>query len=252
MASRRVQSAEVLTRWTHPVLGPVPVLEFIQVAEQTGSSGLLLRWVLGAALDQLRSWRAEGFALDLAVNLSAADVGDPALPDDVLAALAARRLPADALILEITESAFMHEVERATANVERLRVPGVRFSIDDFGTGYSSLAQLRRLPVDELKIDRSFVADAASDPDDAAVVRLIVELGRSLGLRVVAEGVETEASWRLLNELGCDCAQGYLVSRPLPAAEFARRARELNAELPFDPTQTAVIHRLQRPSRSGL
>jgi diguanylate cyclase (GGDEF)-like protein len=250
-SSRRVRSAEVLTRWTHDTFGPIPPLEFVTVAEQTGASRLLSRWVLRTALQQLASWSAEGIDLDLAVNLSATDVVDPTLPDFVISELRAHGVPGSRLLLEITESAFMRDAEVAARHMELLRVAGVRFSIDDFGTGYSSLSQLRRLPVDEIKIDRSFLVDAASDDDRATIVHSIIELGHTMDLEVVAEGVETEAQWRWLASLGCDLAQGYLISRPVGAREFARFIVDTNAALGEDPSDTRLVQVLEQRTLRG-
>jgi EAL domain-containing protein (putative c-di-GMP-specific phosphodiesterase class I) len=175
------------------------------------------------------------------VNLSASDIIDPTLPDYILRELGQHGIAASRLILEITESAFMRDAGTASRHMEYLRVAGVRFSIDDFGTGYSSLSQLQKLPVDELKIDRSFIIAADQDPGNRAVVRTIIDLGHSLGLKIVAEGVETEAHWRWLAESGCDLAQGYLISRPVPAAEFAQLCRDTRARLGEDPTATQFV-----------
>jgi len=158
----------------------------------------------------------------VAVNLSMWDLHDPALPDGVAALLAASGVPADALCLEVTETALMTDVGRATEVLGRLRALGVRVSVDDFGTGYSSLSYLKRLPVDEIKIDRSFVRQLATDRADATLVASIVGLGHGLGLRVVAEGVEDRQSHEMLAAMGCDQAQGYHLSRPLPADEITR------------------------------
>jgi diguanylate cyclase (GGDEF)-like protein len=240
---RRIVSAEVLTRWVHPTFGFVPPPEFVEVAEQTGASGLLSRWVLRRALRELAQWRDIGIEIDIAVNLSAADIVDPTLPDYIISELAQHGIAASRLILEITESAFMRDASAASRHMDHLRVAGVRFSIDDFGTGYSSLSQLQKLPVDELKIDRSFIVAADSDTANRAVVRTIIELGHSLGLKVVAEGVETEAHWRWLADIGCDLAQGYLVSKPVPAREFVELYLETRARLGDDPTATQFIRK---------
>jgi predicted signal transduction protein with EAL and GGDEF domain len=249
-AVRRVRGAEVLARWQHPTLGAIPPDEFLPLAEQTGSGGRLTRRVLAMALDVLVGWRDTAPHLELAVNLTASDIADPALPDFVLEQLRARGLPATRLVLEITESAVMRDADAAARHMEQLRHAGVRFAIDDFGTGFSSLALLNRLPFDELKIDKSFVIGAARDPDAAAIIRATVELARSLELRVVAEGVETEASWAMLAALGCDYAQGYLISRPLPAPDFdglLRRDGPGDAAGSADPGPALSI----TPRRSG-
>jgi diguanylate cyclase (GGDEF)-like protein len=245
MAQRRVQSVEVLARWRHAVLGEVSPAEFVPVAEHIGASGTLTRWVLRTALRQTVEWHRTGRAVDVAVNLSAADVVDPTLPDFVLERLAEHGVPATSLLLEITESAFMRDVEAAERHMDVLRHAGVRFAIDDFGTGYSSLSQLKRLPVDELKIDQSFVRDATGDEDDAAIVRSTIELGHSLGLRVVAEGVETDEQWRFLDRLGCDFAQGFLIARPMTAEQFAAYLDTVNVRLESADSETQMVRALK-------
>jgi len=228
MASRSVRSLEALVRWTHPQLGRVSPAEFVPLAESTGGSRALSNWVLAAAIGQLGEWHAQGLELELAVNLSAADILDPDLSDAVLALLRRQRVEPTTLILEITESAVMRDPQAAARNMQLLRIAGVRFSIDDFGTGHSSLSQLSVLPVDELKIDRSFIAQVGTSA--VTIITSTIELGHSMGLKVVAEGVEDPAAWNLLRRLGCDFAQGYLISPPLPVAEvpeFVRRANQL-------------------------
>ena len=175
------------------------------------------------------------------MNLSAPDIADPELLEFILQSLREVRVPAGSLTLEITESAFMADPQRAIRNMELLYVAGVRFSIDDFGTGYSSLSQLQQLTVDELKIDRSFVQMLDAESGSSAIVRSIIDLGHGLGLRVVAEGIETELQWKLLAQMGCDYAQGYLISRPLPAEQFDRFARTTSLELTEQATQTQVL-----------
>jgi diguanylate cyclase (GGDEF)-like protein len=230
VATRTVSSFEALVRWTHPHLGAISPAEFVPIAERTGSSRRLTSWVLGAAVRQIAAWRAEGLALDVAVNLSAPDILDPALGDEILATLEANHVEPQRLALEITESAAMRDAPLAARHMQLLRAAGIRFAIDDFGTGYSSLSQLSRLPVDELKIDRSFMMHAHERRDDATIVRSTVELAHSMGLKVVAEGVENAQGWNMLRRLGCDFAQGYFISRPVPAVEvtgFVQRANQL-------------------------
>ncbi len=231
VATRRVTGVEALVRWTHPKLGPVPPTEFVPLAEQTGGSRQLTDWVLRAAIRQMAAWRRSNLTLDVAINLSAGDIADAGLGDVILKLLAEYRVAATSLVLEITESAMMRDPIAAARNMEFLRVAGVRFAIDDFGTGYSSLSQLRKLPVDELKIDRSFVSRAHLDADDASVVSSTIELGHNLGLKVVAEGVEVAETLLMLRELGCDYAQGYLISKPLAADAVTAYVREANQVL---------------------
>jgi diguanylate cyclase (GGDEF)-like protein len=223
LATGVATSVEALVRWNHPVLGRVAPDAFITVAESTGLIDDLTRVVLAKALQQQRRWRDAGLDLSVAVNLSARNVNDVDLPERVAAALADAGVPADRLILEITESSVMGDPERTVPTLERLAAIGVTLSLDDFGTGYSSLSYLQRLPVQELKIDRSFLlglADPARARASRVLVRSMVGLGQSLGLKVVAEGVETTEILEELRALGCDLAQGYLVSRPVPGARL--------------------------------
>ena len=215
-----VHSAEALIRWEHPERGLLPPAEFIPQAEHTGLMRPLTLWVLEAALRQSQAWREQGRDLAIAVNLSAANLADASLPDDVDALLRRFGVPPERLTLEITESIAMADPVRAAAVLERLDALGVDLSIDDFGTGHSSLAYLKRLPVKELKIDRSFVIGMQDAADDGVIVRSTIDLGHNLGLRVVAEGVEDEDTRRWLGEQGCDVVQGYAISRPLPADRF--------------------------------
>jgi len=218
----KAYAMEALVRWRHRERGLLPSDRFIPLAEQTGLIVPLTRWVLGEALRECREWRRAAPALGVEVNLSMWSLRNPELAETVAALLTLHGLPAAALRLEMTESALMSDAPRALEALTRLRDGGVRLSIDDFGTGYSSLAYLKRLPVDELKIDKSFVLGMARDETDAAIVRSTIELGHSLGLRVVAEGVEDAESRDLLVGLGCDAAQGYHLGYPLPAADLGR------------------------------
>jgi EAL domain-containing protein (putative c-di-GMP-specific phosphodiesterase class I) len=215
-----VTHVEALVRWQRPEHGMVPPNEFIPLAEHTGLIKQLSAYVLDASLRQLRAWLDAGLDLGVAVNLSARNLLEADLPDQISGLLVARRVPAERLILEITESTIMADPQRALGVLTRLSEMGIRLSVDDFGVGYSSLSYLKRLPVDEIKIDRSFVAQMADDEDDAFIVRSTIDLGRNLGLSVVAEGVETEAVWNELSELGCDYAQGWFLGRPMPAADL--------------------------------
>jgi diguanylate cyclase (GGDEF)-like protein/PAS domain S-box-containing protein len=216
-----LSAVEALVRWSHPQHGLIPPDVFIPVAEQSRLIQPLSRWVLRAALAQCAAWRENGLDVPVSVNLSAQDLQDPALPETVVAVLANHALPPDRLRIEITETTLMADPRHAREILGRLREYGVQVAIDDFGTGYSSLAYLQRLPLNELKIDRSFVRDMAVDEGARAIVRAVTNLADDLGLRVVAEGVEDGATLEALRALGCDVAQGYYFARPLPAAEIA-------------------------------
>ncbi len=217
---RRVRGAEGLVRWQHPEHGLIPPAAFVQTVEQTGLIGPLTRHVLERAIAECAAWRRDGRDLSVAVNLSVRNLLDHDLPKQIDRLLTAHSLPPDALQLEITESMIMSDPDRALATVSRLSALGVRLSVDDFGTGYSSLANLRRLPIDELKIDRSFVSPMLRDESDLIIVRSTINLGHDLGLNVIAEGVEDGATLYELAQLGCDLAQGYHVSRPMPPDAF--------------------------------
>jgi EAL domain-containing protein (putative c-di-GMP-specific phosphodiesterase class I) len=245
MRSHEVHSLEALLRWTHPQHGPIPPDEFVPLAERAGTMALLTNWVIRAAFRQLHEWSALGVELDLSINLSALDLLDPELEPSIMHHSRAFGVRPQRIMFEITESAVMRETRGVIATMERLRHHGFRFSIDDYGTGYSSLAQFKRLPVDEIKIDKSFVAELRPEADDAAIVRSTVELGHSLGVQVVAEGVETAEAWRVLLALGCDLAQGYLVSPPLPAAAVLPRLRSLNERLQAADSVTQQLEALR-------
>jgi diguanylate cyclase len=232
MQTRSVTSMEALVRWTHPQLGFVSPTEFVPLAERTGGSRRLTGWVLGEAIRQMGEWRRDGVDVELAVNLSAPDILDPGLGDEILQLLQAHRVECTSLLLEITESAVMRDPQLAARNMQLLRIAGVRFAIDDFGTGHSSLSQLSLLPVDELKIDRSFLIGARAGTDAATIVRSTIELAHSMDLRVVAEGVEDAEAWNLLRHLGCDYAQGYLISRPMLPADVPAFIKQANELLP--------------------
>ncbi|MFI1378585.1 putative bifunctional diguanylate cyclase/phosphodiesterase [Embleya sp. NPDC020886] len=219
LADGRVDGCEALVRWRHPTRGQVSPEEFVLLAEQTGLMPRLTRYVVDVALDQVARWHVEGIDVPVAVNISARDIHVPSFADSVAAGLREHDVAAGALQLEITERVLLEEPQRAAESLEALRRLGVRLSLDDFGTGYSSLVHLRHIPVSEIKIDRSFVARLTMNEEDAAIVCSIVQLAHSLGLRVVAEGVEDEATYQRLRELGCDAAQGWLMSKALPSAE---------------------------------
>jgi diguanylate cyclase (GGDEF)-like protein len=216
----RPAGAEGLVRWEHPELGLLPPGDFIPIAEQSGLIGPLTRHVLARSIEQCAGWHRAGQDLSVAVNLSVRDLLDRDLPRHIERLLDEYRLRADALQLEVTESMIMSDPEGALATVIRLRDLGIRVAVDDFGTGYSSLAHLKRLPINELKIDRSFISPLLKDESDLIIVRSTINLGHDLGLRVIAEGVEDELTLKRLAMLGCDLAQGYHLSRPLPADQF--------------------------------
>ncbi len=216
----RVKSVEALVRWDHPKHGLLAPDRFIPLAEQTGLIRPLARWVLEAALRESRRWYMAGQDISVAVNLSMRNLHDPEIAETIRELLGKLGVPPIRLMIEITESSLMADAARAMDVLTRVRNMGVGISIDDFGTGYSSLAYLKRLPVDELKIDRSFVSHMASDENDLVIVRSTIGLAHDLGLTVVAEGIEDLDTWALLEQLGCDVAQGYLVSHPLPADEL--------------------------------
>jgi EAL domain-containing protein (putative c-di-GMP-specific phosphodiesterase class I) len=215
--THQVTGVEALVRWAHPRRGMIPPVEFVAIAEHTGLIEPLTRCVLRGALQQCRTWLDKGMHLPVSVNISATDLQD-GFAHTVEELLDAHGVPVDYLRLEITEGAMMVDRDRARRVLQELRVLGVRISIDDYGTGYSSLAYLGHLPIDELKIDRSFIAGLLSSAANAAIVRSTIALGHDLGLVVVAEGVEDQPTWDVLAELGCDTIQGYFASKPLPAA----------------------------------
>ena len=220
--SGAIAGVEALLRWKHTQRGMVPPSDFIALAEETGLIVPLGRWVLHHACKLLASWQDDPLRRDLtmAVNVSSSQFRSPSFVDDVARVLAITGAPSGQLKLELTESVLVEDMESTIATMEALRAYGVGFSLDDFGTGYSSLSYLKRMPLDQLKIDQSFVRDVLSDPNDAAIVHTIIGLSRSLGLDVIAEGVETEEQRISLGEAGCDLYQGYLFSKPLPVADL--------------------------------
>ncbi|MBG6140057.1 putative bifunctional diguanylate cyclase/phosphodiesterase [Longispora fulva] len=216
LSDRRLVGVECLSRWEHPVHGSVSPQDFIAVAEHTGQLGRLTEVVLREGLRRCREWADEGRPLSVAVNLSPRTLVDPDFPSQVGELLAEYGVPAERLTLEITEDGMVAGPDRPMPTLHRLHDLGVRLSVDDFGTGYSSLSYLRRLPVHEVKVDRMFVQGMATDPGDLAIVRAVVDLSRHFGLSVVAEGVESELTLALLEEMGCDIGQGFFFSRALP------------------------------------
>jgi diguanylate cyclase (GGDEF)-like protein len=222
LASGRPSGAEALVRWQHPTRGLLGPSEFVPAAEESGLIDALTVQVLDLALGQVRAWCDAGHHLPVSVNVPARSLADAEFPGTVDAALRRHDVPPEMLVLEITETALIVDPHRANETLTELRARGVHISIDDFGTGYSSISHLRDMPPHELKIDRSLVATMCADPRDGQIVRAVVDLAKNLQLRVVAEGVEDESAMRALSALGCDEAQGYHISRPLPAHEFTQ------------------------------
>jgi diguanylate cyclase (GGDEF)-like protein len=220
LRSGEVRGTEALVRWEHPERGLLLPSEFIPLAQHTGLIRPLTLYVLDVAMAQVRAWQHKGRNMSVAVNLATRNLLDAGLPDDVQELLDKWQLDPGSVEFEITESTIMADPFRALAVLKRLHAMGTRLSIDDFGTGYSSLAYLKRLPVDSVKIDKSFVLNMDTDENDAAIVRSTIDLARNLGLTVVAEGVESETTWQTLAGLGCDVAQGNYLTRPLPGAEL--------------------------------
>jgi diguanylate cyclase (GGDEF)-like protein len=224
--SGRLVGVEALARWQHPQLGLVLPDRFIGLAEETGMIAPLTRWALNAALRQIRAWLDIGLELPVAVNLSAFDVQEADMPAVIADLLGRWNVPARLLTVEITEGALLADPALALDVLEQLERLGVVAALDDFGSGYSSLGYLKQFPVHELKIDRSLVTDIVRQPRDRTIVRSTVELGHSLGLIVVAEGVEDAATLSMLGALGCDLAQGYFIARPMPPASLTHWVRE--------------------------
>ncbi|MFK7919896.1 MAG: putative bifunctional diguanylate cyclase/phosphodiesterase [Ilumatobacter sp.] len=222
LATSTVIGAEALVRWTHPDRGPIPPDDFIGVAEESGLIRHITDLVLGKAIRRAKEWRNHGYDLTVAVNLSALDLHDDQLAKRIADQLTANGLAPELLTLEITESSLMVDSVRTMGTIESLDLLGVRLSLDDFGTGYSSLSYLRKLPVYELKIDRSFVSELLANTNDDVIVRSTVDLGHNLGLRVVAEGIENAQVQEALAQLGCDIGQGYGIARPLAPDKFSQ------------------------------
>lgn len=216
----KLLAVEALVRWNHPERGLVYPDMFIPFAEQTGHIDKISYWMLSEAARYAALWQKQGLDISLAVNLSARDLIDIELPGKLKQILATHELLASSITLEITESSIMDDPARALDTLEHIDRMGIKLSIDDFGTGYSSLAYLKRLPVNELKIDKSFVMNIEHDQDDVTIVRSTIELGHNLGLKVVAEGVENKNVWNILKVMGCDYGQGYFMSKPMPATEL--------------------------------
>jgi diguanylate cyclase len=224
LLSGRVTGAEALLRWRHPQRGLIPPDQFIPIAEDAGMITRLGQWVLDHACEQLARWRAAGVQpLPISVNVSGMQLRDRAFVEDLRQACLSQAVPAHWLELELTESVLMQNRESTAELLAAVKRMGARVSIDDFGTGYSSLSYLKRFPIDALKIDRSFVRDISSDPDDAAIVSAIISMAKSLKQTVIAEGVETKAQLDFLREQRCDQMQGFLFSRPVTAEQLAQK-----------------------------
>jgi predicted signal transduction protein with EAL and GGDEF domain len=222
-----IAGMEALVRWQHPELGLVSPAMFIPVAEDSGLIVSIGEWVLRTACAQNKAWQLAGFKpISVAVNLSARQFRQPDLAEMVAGILAETGLDSACLELELTESLVMQDVEKTIATLSKLKAMGIKLSIDDFGTGYSSLSYLKRFPIDTLKIDQSFVRDITTDPDDAAIAKAIISMAHDMQLRVIAEGVETEAQKTFLQQRHCDEMQGYLFSRPVPAEAFETLLRD--------------------------
>jgi diguanylate cyclase (GGDEF)-like protein len=226
LRSSNVSAVEALIRWVHPQRGVILPGHFIPFAEQTGYINVLTRWVLAEVVRQCGEWLSGGLQLQVSANISARDLMNRDLPEQIAALLAEHCVPAGLICLEITESAFMEDPAHAQKVLDRLSGKGLRLAIDDYGVGHSSLSYIMKLPVQELKIDRSFIAGIVANPDMSTIVRSTIELGHNLRMKVVAEGVEDGNGWDLLESLGCDDAQGYFMSPPLEATALVQWMRE--------------------------
>jgi len=220
IATGEVRQVEALMRWHHSELGFIGPDEFITLAEQTGSIHKLTQWILMAIASQIGIWTEKGLHLQVAMNISALDLENERFPDQIRMILEAQEISPRMLAFEVTESALMINPERSLRSLERLRSMGFSLAVDDYGTGYSSLAMLKSLPVQDLKIDKSFVLQLAEGSEDAVIVKSTIELAHNMGLKVIAEGVENVVSLEWLRALGCDTAQGYFISRPIAALDL--------------------------------
>jgi EAL domain-containing protein (putative c-di-GMP-specific phosphodiesterase class I) len=231
--SQKVTGVEALLRWNHPTRGAISPAEFIPLAEETGLIVPIGVWVLRKACAQSVAWRRDGLpSIPVAVNLSPRQFADENLLKDIDDALADSGLASEHLEIEITESMVMHNVVKASATLSEIRKRGIRIAIDDFGTGYSSMSLMKKFPIDTIKIDRSFVRDIPHDEEDKAITKAIIGMGKALGLKIVAEGVETVAQERFLKAHGCDEIQGYLFSRPVPPESLAEIFAVWTADAP--------------------
>jgi diguanylate cyclase (GGDEF)-like protein len=252
IATGEVVGVEALLRWHHPRRGLVNPEELTKVAEHSGVMRLLTRRVVEDVVDQLARWAAAGLDLRAAVNVSVRDLHTPEIADQIAERMRHHGLPPARLQLEITEGALMADPRRVLATIGRLDHLGVAIALDDFGTGYSSMQHLRRLPLSEVKVDRSFVLGMAGDADDAAIVRSVIELANALGMRVVAEGVEDEPTWQLLHAAGCHVAQGWFFAQPMPAAKLVDWVARYRPLRPTAPPMQPPVAWPSRRSPAGL
>jgi EAL domain-containing protein (putative c-di-GMP-specific phosphodiesterase class I) len=227
LGTSRVRAVEALLRWQHPERGLLSAGAFIAQAERSGIAGELRAFVLETSARQWEEWSALGIDLEIAVNLSTVDVLDASLPDEIAGLLDRYGIPPWNLVLEITERTLIGDERRSEQVLGRLRAIGVRLAIDDFGIGESSLASLRRFPVQQIKLDRSLLADTPGDATAEAIVTGCVEIAHAIGATIVVEGIETHDQWRFAHTVGCDVAQGYLIGRPVPGDELAMRLQEM-------------------------
>lgn len=246
MTSGEIHQVEALIRWQHPQRGVLPPDDFLPLAEESGLMKPLSQWVLNEAIRQCRAWSRDGIHLRVAVNLSMRDLQDTQIPQRIAGLLTAWGIDPVSLEVEVTETAIADDMGKTHQTLAELHQMGVRIAIDDFGTGYSSLAHLRRLPIDTIKIDKSFVQGLTKNENDTAIVRATIELGHNLGLSVVAEGVEDQMTWDALAALGCDLAQGYLISRPLPATSLQHWLSRAGGQMPPLVANVASVRQQER------
>ncbi len=232
MATRRVKGAEALIRWAHPTRGILPPIEFLDQITKDGLMGPMTEHVMTTAIHQVARWHHAGEDLSVSINLTASSLLELSLPDHITEMCAAKQIPPEKLVLEVTETEAMRDVTRTMDVLLRMRIRNIGVSIDDFGTGHSSLRELQRMPFSEMKIDKSFVLDMANNKDCAVIVNSIIDLGHNLGLKVVAEGVEDVRIWRMLAERKCEFAQGFYMAKPMPAKEFNRWLRSWRETTP--------------------
>lgn len=229
LKTHQIIGAEALLRWQHPILGPVSPDQFIEIAETNGSIADIGQWVLDESVQQAAKWAKEGIKIRMAVNLSPVQLSQPTIVDSILQTLARHNLPPSSLELEITETSFMANINDAVSKLEALRRAGISIAVDDFGTGYSSLTYLKRMPVQYLKIDKQFIADLLLNEEDTQITNIIIDLGKSLKMSVIAEGVETAEQEAYLGERGCHIGQGFYFSKPLNSGDFEVFFRTFNA-----------------------